>query len=40
MAQKPTKVLSSSSEHLGWSYPERGMASRKAIAGGELYVSS
>lgn len=25
MARKPTKVLSSSSEHLGWSYPERDM---------------
>ena len=39
MAQKPTKVLSSSSEHLGWSYPERGMGGRKVIAGGELCVS-
>jgi len=39
MVQNPCKVLSSSSEHLARSYPERGMGSRKTITGGELYVS-
>jgi len=39
MAQKPITAVSSSSEHRDWSYLERGMGSRKAIAGGELFVS-
>lgn len=38
MAQKPTKAVSSSSEHLGWSYSERSMGGRKIIAGGGLFV--
>ena len=38
MAQKPSQILSSSSEHLRRSYLERGMGGRKAIAGGELCV--
>ncbi|MCX6789825.1 MAG: hypothetical protein NTZ42_04455 [Candidatus Gribaldobacteria bacterium] len=38
--KKLFKVLSSSSEHLEQSYPERGMGGRKAIAGGGLCVST
>ncbi len=34
--KKPSQVLSSSSEHLRRSYPERGMGGLRTIAGGEL----
>ena len=36
--KKPNKAVSSSSEHLVWSYLERDMGGRKIVAGGGLFV--